>query len=76
MSRNRYNVTEFVHFGQNIERNISLGPLFNRGPWAAALKALAFIWHCVRTLMDVVLKCFEMQQFLTKKLSIYQKKLI
>jgi len=22
------------------------GPLFHQRPWAAALKALAFIWHC------------------------------
>ena len=25
------------------------GPLFNRGPWAAALKALALIWPWVRS---------------------------
>ena len=24
------------------------GAIFHRGPWAAALKTLALIWHCLR----------------------------
>jgi hypothetical protein len=28
-----------------LNESLDWGPLFNWGPWAAALKALALIWH-------------------------------
>ncbi len=38
----------FIHSSQLINiKTLDWGPLLNWGPWAAALKALALIWHCL-----------------------------
>ncbi len=48
---------------KTLTKTLDWGPLFNWGPWDAALKALALIWHCLQCAFMSGADCVLLSRF-------------